>query len=136
MCAGSPFLCLFCPTGLAAALQPPGGLWRQVLLLPDVQGRGVHGLERVLPARPFQQVTDLGVSRPAPLHPRPGAQNSPGPCRKLGHCEPGILPGGPERPVPVHESREGASFESRAQIPIWACSLSGCPFPLPHRWWG
>nr|XP_031321617.1 mitochondrial intermediate peptidase isoform X9 [Camelus dromedarius] len=40
---------------LAAALQPPRGLRGQVLLLPGVQGRGLPGLEGVLPAGPLQQ---------------------------------------------------------------------------------
>lgn len=36
-------------SGLAAEVQPPRGIWRQVLLIPHVQGCGIHGLEGVLP---------------------------------------------------------------------------------------
>uniref|UniRef100_A0A8D0ZMU0 Peptidase M3A/M3B catalytic domain-containing protein n=1 Tax=Sus scrofa TaxID=9823 RepID=A0A8D0ZMU0_PIG len=42
-------------TGLAAAVQPPRGLRCQVLLIPDVAGGGLHGLERVFPTGSFQQ---------------------------------------------------------------------------------
>lgn len=39
--------------GLAAEVQPPRGIWCQVLLIPDVQGRGIHDLEGVLPTGSF-----------------------------------------------------------------------------------
>lgn len=43
-------------TGLAAEIQPPDWLWCQVLLLPHVPRRGLHGVEAVLRPGPFEQV--------------------------------------------------------------------------------
>ncbi|XP_035390158.1 mitochondrial intermediate peptidase isoform X3 [Electrophorus electricus] len=45
-----------CPQhSLAPAVQPPRRLRGEVLLLPDVQGCGVHGVEAVFPKRPLKQ---------------------------------------------------------------------------------
>lgn len=43
-------------TGLAAEIQPPDWLRCQVLLLPHVPRRGLHGVEAVLRPGPFEQV--------------------------------------------------------------------------------
>lgn len=41
---------------MAAEVQPPDWLWSQVLLLPHVPRRGLHGVETVLRSGPFEQV--------------------------------------------------------------------------------
>lgn len=46
-------VCASVLTGLAAAVQPPRGLRRQVLLVPDVQGGRVDGVEGMFSAGSF-----------------------------------------------------------------------------------
>ena len=52
-------LLFFSFPGVAAQVQPPGWLRGQVLLLPDVPRRGLHGVEPVLRPGSSEQVTRL-----------------------------------------------------------------------------
>jgi hypothetical protein len=52
----SVLACWFIPVGMAAAVQPSDWLRSQVLFLPHVPGRGVHGLETVFPKGSLKQV--------------------------------------------------------------------------------
>lgn len=49
---------------MAAEVQPPGWLRGQVLLLPHVPRRGLHGVEAVLRAGPLEQVTRCFFTMP------------------------------------------------------------------------
>lgn len=52
----SVLACFFNPVGVAAAVQPSDWLRGQVLLLPNVPGRGLHGVETVFPPGSLKQV--------------------------------------------------------------------------------
>lgn len=95
----SPLRVLLCLAGLAAAVQPPRGLRCQVLLIPDVAGGGLHGLERVFPTGSFQQVVSGGgVSRAAPSSPHCPCPHRQGPASA---SPPGSRPGGVVDTAPI-----------------------------------
>lgn len=66
---------------MAAEVQPSCWLRGQVLLLPAVPRRGLHGVETVLPSGPFEQVTPLPTvccgGQRSPLFSLPPPPNPP-----------------------------------------------------------